>query len=454
MIFQSKIRTKIVQAERNTKFIWIFLRRSLSSACVSKLKIAKSWHYIAETTKISSPIQRFSLILRQNQNKMMKKLQNTLVLSALLVAASCTQSPMATIEGSITEAEGKTLYLDHIGVERTTVADSAHLKADGTFRFRVPQPDCFDFYRLRIGREIAYLSVDSTETLRITATLPTMSAAYEVEGSDDNLTLKRLVHEQSQLQHTVFTLARNSGPEIGTTQARIDTLIQQYKERVRMEYIYAAPGKPYAYFALFQRLGGGLIFDPLTTRDDIRCFAAVATHLDLFHPEADRTKHLKNIAIKGMKHTRQPQVIDYSAIQDKIVEASIIDINLPDIDGTERRLTDLKGKVVMLDFTAYGHEQSAARVIIQRELYSKYADQGFEIYQVSLDPNEHFWKTAAENIPWVCVRDTEAPYSHSATLYGVRELPTYFLVNRAGELVMRDASVKDLEAEIQRLLGE
>jgi hypothetical protein len=36
----------------------------------------------------------------------------------------------------------------------------------------------------------------------------------------------------------------------------------------------------------------------------------------------------------------------------------------------------------------------------------------------------------------------------------VRELPTYFLVNRAGEIVMRGAAVKDLEAEIQRLLKE
>ena len=221
-----------------------------------------------------------------------------------------------------------------------------------------------------------------------------------------------------------------------------------------MEYIYAAPGKPYAYFALFQRLGGELIFDPLTVRDDIRCFAAVATNLDLYYPESERAKHLKNIATKGMRNTRQPQTIDYSAIQDKIVEASIIDINLPDIDGIEHRLTDLKGKAVMLDFTAYDHEQSAARVIILRELYNKYADQGFEIYQVSLDPDEHFWKTAAENIPWICVRDEEAPYSRSATLYGIRELPTYFLINRAGELVMRDTAVKDLEAEIQRLLTE
>lgn len=384
----------------------------------------------------------------------MKILQNILILTAMFAITSCTQDPMATIEGNITEAEGETLYLDHIGIERTTVVDSAHLKTDGAFRFRVSQPECFDFYRLRIGREIAYISIDSTETLRVNAAFPTMSAAYQVDGSDDNLILKRLVHKHSELQHAILTLVRNSGPEIGTTRARIDTLVKQYKESVRMEYIYAAPGKPYAYFALFQRLGGELIFDPLTVRDDIRCFAAVATNLDLYYPESERAKHLKNIATKGMRNTRQPQTIDYSAIQDKIVEASIIDINLPDIDGIEHRLTDLKGKAVMLDFTAYDHEQSAARVIILRELYNKYADQGFEIYQVSLDPDEHFWKTAAENIPWICVRDEEAPYSRSATLYGIRELPTYFLINRAGELVMRDTAVKDLEAEIQRLLTE
>lgn len=384
----------------------------------------------------------------------MKILQNTLILTAMFTITSCTQDPMATIEGYITEAEGRTLYLDHIGIERTTVVDSAHLKTDGAFRFRVSQPECFDFYRLRIGREIAYISIDSTETLRVNAAFPTMSVAYQVDGSDDNLILKRLVHKQSELQHTILTLVRNSGPEVGTTRARIDTLVKQYKESVRMEYIYAAPGKPYAYFALFQRLGGELIFNPLTVRDDIRCFAAVATNLDLYHPDSERAKHLKNIAIKGMRNTRQPQAIDYSAIQDKIIEASIIDINLPDIDGIEHRLTDLKGKAVMLDFTAYDHEQSAARVIILRELYNKYADLGFEIYQVSLDPDEHFWKTAAENIPWICVRDEEAPYSRSATLYGIRELPTYFLINRAGELVMRDTAVKDLEAEIQRLLAE
>lgn len=383
----------------------------------------------------------------------MKKLSNILIFTALLSAMGCKQSPQGTIEGHVTEATDKMLYLDHIGVERTAVVDSAKLDKDGAFRFRVAQPECFDFYRLRIGREVAYLSVDSTETLTFTAALPALSVAYEVEGSEDNLMLKQLVMKQSELQHAVQEAVRGAS-SMSMAQARIDELVQEYKKAVRMEYIYPDPGKPYAYFALFQRLGGQLIFDPLTSRDDIRCFAAVATNLDLFYPEAERTKNLKNIALKGMRNTRPAQPADYSALEGKIHEAAIIDIALPDIDGTTRRLTDLKDKVVMLDFNVYGHPQSSARVLVMRELYERYAARGFEIYQVSLDGDEHFWKTAVENIPWVCVRSEDAPYSKEANLYGVQELPTYFLINRAGEIVKRDAMVEDLEKELEHLLAE
>ena len=383
----------------------------------------------------------------------MKKLLNILIFTALLCAVGCTQSPQATIEGHIDEATDKVLYLDYIGVEQTTVADSVRLDESGAFRFRVPQPECFDFYRLRIGREVVYLSVDSTEILNITATLPTMSVGYNVAGSEDNLMLKQLVHKQRELQQAMQQTIQNAS-SISIAQESINALVQNYQNEVRMEYIYPNPGKPYAYFALFQRLGGQYIFDPTATRDDIRCFAAVATNLDLFYPEAERTKNLKSIALKGMRNTRPAQPVDYSALEGKITEASIIDIELPDIDGAVRRLTDLKGKVVMLDFNVYGHPQSSARVLVMRELYDKYVAQGLEIYQVSLDGDEHFWKTAVENIPWVCVRSIDAPYSREANLYGVQELPTYFLINRAGEVVMRDAMVEDLEKELKRLLAE
>ena len=58
----------------------------------------------------------------------MKKLLNILTFAALLGAVGCTQNQTATIEGNITEAAGKTLYLDCIGVDHVTIADSVKLK--------------------------------------------------------------------------------------------------------------------------------------------------------------------------------------------------------------------------------------------------------------------------------------------------------------------------------------
>ena len=85
------------------------------------------------------------------------------------------------------------------------------------------------------------------------------------------------------------------------------TLLKNYKEDVKVNYIFAAPNTAAAYFALFQKLNDYLIFDPLNNKDDVKCFAAVATSLNNAFPHAVRSKNLYNIVIKGMKNTRQPQ---------------------------------------------------------------------------------------------------------------------------------------------------
>ena len=84
-----------------------------------------------------------------------------------------------------------------------------------------------------------------------------------------------------------------------------------------------------------------------------------------------------------------------------------------------------------------------------RELYNKYSAKGFEIYQVSLDEDIHFWKYASENLPWICVHETDGS---ATSVYGVSTLPTYFIIDRDNEVVMRSDAVKNLEAEILKLL--
>ena len=154
-----------------------------------------------------------------------------------------------------------------------------------------------------------------------------------------------------------------------------------------------------------------------------------------------------------MKNTRTPRQENVLEIpEDKITEASIIDIALPDIQGNIRCLTDLKGKVVVIDFTVYNNTASGARNLSLRELYNRYASQGLEVYQISLDADEHFWKTSADNLPWICVRDPQGVYSTYLSLYGVTGLPATFLVNRSNELSLRVDEKTDLEQAIKNLL--
>ena len=87
-----------------------------------------------------------------------------------------------------------------------------------------------------------------------------------------------------------------------------------------------------------------------------------------------------------------------------------------------------------------------------RELYNKYHDKGLEIYQISLDADEHFWKTSADNLPWICVRDANGIYSQYVTLYSVKSIPSAFLIGRDNVLNARAETIPDLEAAIKKLL--
>ena len=105
---------------------------------------------------------------------------------------------------------------------------------------------------------------------------------------------------------------------------------------------------------------------------------------------------------------------------------------------------------------AYG-ENELARQIVEKdrqefELYKKYRSRGLQIYQVSLDADEHYWKTIASNLPWICVRDAAGVYSSVVSLYGVQSLPSVFLINRDNELRARGETIKDLEAAVRELL--
>ena len=371
---------------------------------------------------------------------------------AALVIASCSEKKFH-VEGSISNAKDSLLLLENVGIEEINVVDSVRLDADGTFSFSGDAQEAPEFYRLRIAGQIINVSIDSTETVTVKAQYPQMATDYEISGSDNCLKIKELALKQIDLRQRAIAVNENESLTVEATNDSILGMIRQYKDEVKKDYIYAAPDKAYAYFALFQTLGDMLLFNPRTDREDIKAFAAVATSWDSNYPNSARGANLHNIAIEGMKNERindaaRNQNIDAS----KISSAGVIDIALRDNKGKMRRLTDLKGQVVLLDFHVFAANESPARILLLRELYNKYHGQGLEIYQVSIDPDEHFWKQQTAALPWINVRDGEGLQSQTLAIYNVQGIPDYFLIDRGNNIVGRAQNIKDLEEAIKNLL--
>ena len=376
--------------------------------------------------------------------------------AALLAAAlgSCDNKKFR-VSGAITEAKDSVLYFENMSLDGPVTVDSVKLDGDGTFSFSQKAPEAPEFYRLRIAGQIINLSIDSTETVTVKAAYPTMATAYTVEGSPECEVIKELALKQIDLLGRVIAIERNGNISFDLTRDSIARVVEAYKHDVKMNYIFKAPMRPSSYFALFQTLGNRLIFNPRESEDDIKAFAAVATSWDTYHPNSVRGENLHNIAIQGMRNVRivRNQMAAQAVEAGKVHEANLIDISLLDNQGHTRRLTDLTGKVVLLDFHVFGSEGSTKRIMQMREIYNKYHARGLEIYQVSLDPDEHFWKTQTAALPWISVRDPQGLQSKNLALYNVSSLPTFFLIDRSNTLQKRDVQVKDLDAELQALLN-
>ena len=391
--------------------------------------------------------------------KISKIYSAAVIMVAALAFTSCNNKKFH-INGNITEATDSMLYLENLSLNGPVKIDSVKLGEDGAFAFDENAMDSItpEFYRLRIANQSINLSIDSTETVKVKASYPQMSYKYEVEGSENCSKIKELSIKQMILQNNINAIAKSPNMGIDSVDVIVARMLDAYKQDIKVNYIFKEPMKASSYYALFQTIQLGnvnsLIFNPRNNKDDVRVFAAVATSWDTHYPGTERGKNLHNIAIEGMKDIR---IIENQRAQQQIDASKVsvngcIDLAMEDSKGQVRRLTDLKGKVVLLDFHLFASSESTKRIMMLRELYNKYHAAGLEIYQVSVDPNEHFWKTATAALPWICVRDEGGIQGQSLQLYNVQSIPTFFLIDRSNTLKARDAQIKDIDEAIKDLL--
>ena len=381
-----------------------------------------------------------------------------IVAVAAQILASCSHEPTFTVEGTIDGAQDSTLYLFHRSMTGTVLLDSATADGGGRFSISAAASDSPDLYVLAVGRqgnEYLNFSVDSTETVTINGKLPALALNYSVSGSQSSENIRQLSIMHSRLQQRVNALEDNTLLPVPVMLDSLQRMLRQYKDSVILNYIVPEPQSAAAYFALIQTLSHrymAIVPSVFLMEDSLDgiAYRAVATCWKQFYPESERAQQLFNqverhINTKRKVAAQQQQLID----EGRINVSNIIDLSLPDRRGNQRTLSELAGKVVLLDFHLFASPESGARILVLRELYQRYHDRGLEIYQVSVDNDEFQWKQATSSLPWICVFN---PTAYSCRQYNVAAVPEFFLIDRDNALQMRSSQIEDIDKAIESLL--
>lgn len=130
------------------------------------------------------------------------------------------------------------------------------------------------------------------------------------------------------------------------------------------------------------------------------------------------------------------------------------DIALANPDGKVMRLSELKGKYVLIDFWASWCAPCRRENPNVVRLYDKYSSKGFEIFSVSLDKDGNAWKRAIEsdNLKWKFhVSDLKQWESSVIPLYGFNAIPHTVLINPKGDIIATNLRGESLERKLSEL---
>lgn len=373
-------------------------------------------------------------------------------LCAIALAVTACNKREFTIEGRVTDADGQILYLESLASGQPEVLESVALDKEGSFKFTQEAPQYPEFYQLRLNESLVHFAIDSTETLTFSARATDFADGYELTGSDECTKMRIVTDESGKLKKRINELSR----AIESKSNQVDSLRQQavqaladYKKKM-FNLVLENPASATSYYIVFQEINGDKIFDPYNA-EDRKLIAAVATGFDMRYPESPRSKQLKEMTLAAMASdwAEKQEIPDIEA-----ETASYIDVELYDQLGRKQTLAEQveNNKVVLLSFTAYQTEYSPAYNMKLAELYKRYKNRGLEIYQISFDADEQAWKVAADNLPWVCVRDPQTVYSSYASMYNVKTLPTCFVIDKNDGVVKRIEKVDEIESAIQSRL--
>ncbi|MEZ4800324.1 MAG: TlpA disulfide reductase family protein [Flavobacteriales bacterium] len=372
---------------------------------------------------------------------------------ASVLSMSCTSGDGETIKGSIKGAEGETIYLEKLVNNRWGVSDSTVIGSDGSFLIVPVQPLELDFYRLALSDEdYVILITDSTEHISIKGEAGDLNMKAEVKGSENTTLLREF--EQScmplfeQEDKALMALQTETSPE-GQSQLK-SQVIDARKSRSDMvkKWLESNSSTP-AALAVVQML------DPRAERSsfnkviqDVSGQIGHSMHYKMLKQQIERMEAMEKMPAQQETPPGAKIAVGQPAPE----------IALPDPSGKVRKLSSLKGKVVLIDFWASWCGPCRRENPNVVEAYNEYNKDGFEVFSVSLDKAADPWKEAIakDGLIWKNhVSDLQFWNSKAAADYGVHSIPFPVLIDKDGNVVAYGNNIRGelLEANLKQIFG-
>lgn len=151
------------------------------------------------------------------------------------------------------------------------------------------------------------------------------------------------------------------------------------------------------------------------------------------------------------------QIRDYVNTLEKVaIGQPFTEISLPGPEGKIRKLSELKGKVILIDFWASWCGPCRRENPNVVAMYNDLGGEDFEIFGVSLDEKKENWLKAIEEdeLTWVHVSDLKGWNSEAGKEYGVRSIPHTVLIDANGIIVDKNLRGELLRQRVEGLLNK
>lgn len=367
------------------------------------------------------------------------------LLCATLILCSCSNKDVR-ISGKFFGLNANSVYLEQMTASGQTVIDSVNLASDGSYRFVVKNvPATPSIYNIIYNNERIPLLLSAGENVTV-GSLGSVLANYTVSGSKESELLREFNREyiagMQELNAKIAAYAE-AGEASKVEIARLYNAKQREIKRNQISFIIKNKSSIAAVYALYQRLPDEQYL--VNSESDLIYFRTVADAVCKSYPTSPFVITLRNDVARMEAQ---------NSLLNTIEERDYPNITAEDMYGNSAKLSDLEGNVILVDFWAAELGNSNALNADLKQIYEKYQERGFRVYQVSFDTSKATWIKAVQEqkLPWVSVCDFKGQASPIMGIYNIRSLPANYLIDRNGRIVGKNLYSDALEQQLNKIL--